>query len=97
MKLTHRKEIKIIVDYNDLETLINETYGSNFDLVAQEEANNDMTLSFYVKPEIANYYKDNLEEFKSNITDRCPTSVILNDLCLSGIIESGNYLVHISW
>jgi hypothetical protein len=99
MELAHSKEVKIIVDYYDLEVLIDETYGSNFELVAQEEANNDSSVTFTVEAKEPEYdwNKKELADFKANKTNDCSTRLILNDMCLRGIIEPGNYLINISW
>lgn len=99
MQLEHTKEVKIIVDYYDVEVLIHKIYGSHFEIVAQEEASNDSNLTFTVEAKEPEYDwdRDELEKFTSNRTSDCSTSLILNDMCRKGIIEPGNYLINISW
>lgn len=99
-KLKFKEEKVFRVDYKDLDKLINKVYGlKDFEVVATEEASNDSTLSFggISSRKQDEYDLEMLNNFKQGINRRFCTHVILNDLCIQGIIPPGDYIVDVCW
>lgn len=86
MKLKHTKKTTISVEYGDLEKLIDEVYDMNYQFVAEQEANNYSSYEFTVTGEV-----DDKELWPNS------PEVMLNRLCKDGHIESGEYVIRVSW
>lgn len=98
MKLKHTKEVKIIVDYNDLEAFIEEIYGHEYEIVSMEEWNNSESHTFNIKGErIDDYNMKYITFLEKGNPKQYSLRVILIDMCNNGYIEEGNYLINISW
>jgi len=98
MKLNHTKEVMISVDYDDLEDLIREVYGKPFQIVADQEWDNDSHYSFAVKKEkLEAGDLDELKSFKEDGKYMNITNILLTDMCNNGIIDEGEYLIAVCW
>lgn len=98
MKLEHTKKTVIEVDYSDLEDFIEENYNVEYNIIAGEETGNDEYLSYTIKNEyLTNYDYLNLRKWTETGNGMYLLSNILQDLCVKGLIEEGNYLIHVSW
>jgi hypothetical protein len=106
MNLKHTKKVIFEVDYFDFEKFVNEVYQTDFDFVAQHEANNYSQYSF--KPEIIKNLDENkiLEKDKKQkmenirqgiITQYTSVHDIFDTLLTDGIIEEGEYVITVSW
>lgn len=82
-----------VVDYQEINKLIEDNFGfKEYNMVEIEELMNGIYKLFSIKP--ANEYDiDYVDKRKTLHSTRC----YLNVLCTKGVIESGYYLVHISW
>ena len=101
-ELKCKKKTVIRVEYGDLEAFIKEIYGHTHEIVAAEEASNDSTLSFSGVGEYPEDYDEfDREDFakwqESGKHWPWGTQTILEELCLAGLIEAGDYLVEIYW
>jgi len=86
------------VDYQDLESLIREVYGKpDYDIVADEEWNNDSDHTFTVEPKLDMYQTQDIEQFKATGEAMYRLGTILDDLCANGHIEPGEYLISVCW
>jgi hypothetical protein len=99
-ELKCEKKTVIKVEYYDLEAFIKEVTGNKHEIVAAEEAHNDMTLTFEGIGD--NEYdefdaKDFAEWRDSGKFWPWGTRTILEGLCAADFIEAGDYYVHISW
>lgn len=101
-KLECEKQQVIKVEYGELERFIEEVYGHKHEIVAAEESSNHTTLNF---GDIGKYPEDYDEFDREDFAEwlehgkfwLCGTRSILEELCLAGHIESGDYLVEIFW
>jgi hypothetical protein len=107
MELIHKKKTIIEVDYKDLQNFIFENSGVEYDIVSKEEMNNDSIKTFVIyEPDIENksyqyIIESQLEIWKKVKEEKLIScfvlEAILQGLCSEGKIESGNYLVKVSW
>ena len=97
LKKTEVKHYK--VDYGDWDDFVQEVYGnSRYEIVADEEANNDSCLEFTIKKEeLHKYDADKLAKFKNGEYVSYMTRTLMTDLCNQGLIPEGKYLIKISW
>lgn len=98
--MTLRKTIETVmrVEYNDLEKLISETYGIDYEIVPMEEWNNDSEHSYSIKKEeLSKYDQAYLQDFKNGKPRHFILPSIMTDLCNRDIIPEGNYLIGVCW
>ena len=102
MELECEKQQVVKVEYRELERFIKCVYGHEHEIVAAEEAHNDMTLTFKgigMHPE--DYDEFERKAFKKwlDLGEFWPwgTRNILEELCLGGYIEAGDYYVEVWW
>lgn len=84
----------------DFDKFVSNIYNRDFSIVADQEAYNDITLSFTVDKydEWGVYDEERLKEWVAgNDNDTHMTSIILIDLARRGIIQDGKYCINISW
>lgn len=91
------KKEYICCDYSDLEDLINKTYGGNCEIPDMEEAHNYSSKEIKVDGLISVYQTKNEAIIREGKYPSYSLSLIMNMLCKDGLIESGNYLINISW
>jgi len=98
IELRATKMVSYVVDYNDLETFIDNVYGKHFSFTEDQESGNDSSHEFSVsKEKLDKYEQKKLEEFV-NDGDYCfSTSLIMNDLCNKGLIKPGHYIIRVCW
>lgn len=100
MKTT--KKTILEVDYNELDKSINEFLKEKgikgeFEVVADEELNNDSQKSFLVDGKEDEFFlKYDLPDIKKGKFS-FKTGTILNWMCIEGKIEAGEYIVDICW
>lgn len=88
------KVLYIEMDYDELDKLISDAYGINYEFVAFEEAHNDSSHTFLVEAESLDEYNQS----KLNGKDfHFMARSLLCDLCHQGKIEAGNYLINVCW
>jgi hypothetical protein len=100
MNLKHEKFEVIAVDYNDFDKFIKEIYQIDYEIIVDEELNNDSHKLFQIKKEeLKEWDKEKLKKFlKSNGKDEswC-AKLLLTDLCNQDLIEPGWYLIKVCW
>lgn len=89
------------MDYNEFDRLVNKNYPDNkkgkYEIIPLEELNNySCKLYEAINGEIEEWDIDEVKDLNSG-KDWPEVSIVLNDLCKKGIIESGNYLIKIYW
>lgn len=84
-------------DYSDLQDLINETYGGDCEIPAIEEMSNNSSKEVTVNGLIPPYYIENEKIIRNGEYPAYSLRLIMNMLCKDRFIESGNYLINISW
>ena len=87
------------IDCFDLERFIRDHYEVDYEIVEDNEWNNDSSYNETVsKGEIDSYYKKRFEDWKEGFySGSYMLRHILKDLCNKGEIEEGNYLIKVSW
>ena len=96
MELKSKKRIVIEVDYNDLENVIKDYYGHDFEIVADQEVGNESTLNIMVKKkELDKWSTKDMEEFQNTGRGNFMLYKILTDLCNNDVIEEGQYIISI--
>lgn len=88
------------MDAFDLEQFINEHYGfsdnrNGYSFQSDEEIGNGEERAYLgiLADEFSDWDKDKLEEFKKTGGSDHTTRIILTDLCNTGLIPEGNYLI----
>jgi hypothetical protein len=93
-----QKKTVIEVDYGDLDRFIQEVYGHEYEIVADQELGNDCCKSVTVKKEKLNQWEQaDLDMFISTGIYRYMLHTILSDLCNRDLLEPGEYVIEISW
>ena len=97
MNLKHEKSAIFEVDSDDLDEFISGVYKQKFEFIVDHVANNDSCYSFDIEPASLEWDQNKLNKFI--ITGRYGflTRIILIDLCNAGLIESGKYIIKVSW
>lgn len=95
---TTRKTV-IEVDYREVERVIREYYYQpGYDIVADEEWNNDTQHVCEVFPVERDPIRERqVDEFIATGDGSFKLGYLLDNLCVAGRIEPGHYLITISW
>jgi hypothetical protein len=100
-KLKKFERLEVIeVDYSDLNDLVHRVYGNkDYEFVADEEMNNDSTKLYrdVGREGVDSYEEEKLEKFKKGGIETYITRTLLEDMCRSGHLEPGNYLISVCW
>lgn len=94
------KKVVFEVNYGDLERAIQEHFDFiEYSICAAEEVGNDSALTFNIdaKPLDEWELKDLEEMKKSNGNKGWRTHLLMQAMCIDGVIEPGEYLIQISW
>lgn len=87
-----------VVDCDDLERYIRRIYGVVYEIVAEQEWNNDSNYKFSVDGVIPNYDMNKVERIRNgNNPGQYSLHIFLNLLALDGHISRGDYLIEVSW
>ena len=92
------QETHFTIDYGDLDEIIQEEYNCpNFTSCLGQS--NDSRLTFHIDGNLNRFDEEELQEFlRDHDQDEYGTTrLLMNDLCRKGKIESGHYLISISW
>lgn len=90
----------VVVDYRDLEQFIEDIYDHKIELVGAEEWNNDSCyeLSSIDGEELDDWDRGKLVDFITGGGGSFGiTRILLNDLAQKGLVETGDYLITVSW
>ena len=87
------------VAYNELEKAIMETYGRQFNVVADLEESNDSAHRVCVDKaeELDIYDRKRLEDWKATGNVSYMTHIIMQDMVNNGVIPAGDWLIMMSW
>jgi hypothetical protein len=91
MKLPHKVEKTFVVQVEDLEKLISEHYGVEFDFMQVENPYTPMDCQFTVEARF-----DEPEVFKGGEYKWMSAGDILDHLAGKGLIEQGNYYIEVN-
>jgi len=100
MKLEHRKEVKIIVDYSDFEDLVNSHFFKReyeYDFVEDICGNNYSCYSYSVDGELEPLDLIKIENLKKGKIESYLAFTLLNYFASIGEIEKGNYIIQVFW
>lgn len=97
MKLKVSEESVFKVNYYDVEKLIGETYGREYNLPDDMESNNDTSLEILVDGILGEYSFNTITKWVETGKGNCLLRSLMNDLCRIGAIDKGRYLIRISW
>jgi len=86
------------VNYKELDRAISTHYGKPFDVVADQELNNDSEKEINIYPAVLDdYERKQVVHFKETGSYNFSLRALLIDMCNEGIVEPGNYLIEVSW
>lgn len=94
-----KKKSIIEIDSNELDTLVHEKLGfKEYEFVPVEECGNDSSHEFTVsnKPH-DKWQQESIDKWAKYKFVRYSNGAILNELCIKGFIEPGEYLVTVCW
>lgn len=95
-KLIGKVEKVTIIDSNDFDDFVNETYGGDFEFVAVHEANNYSQYRFNV-PNMAMLFGDDAKNIRSGKYKTHCVHQLFKCLYEDGHIKKGNYTINVSW
>lgn len=82
------------MEYRELESLVKEHYGFDYEFPYTEEMSNDTAATYNgINGEIDDYYQRKVDSGNLVFAGR----YFLNRLCKDGYIPAGNYVVEVSW
>lgn len=89
------------VKYGDFERLVKETYGVDYNFVADQECGNDSSHTFNgIDGKRDDDMEWDVERWARFVGGKHPTCMardILNDLAGQGLIPTGDYVIGVSW
>jgi hypothetical protein len=95
------KEVKITCDYNDIEKIILEEYGHQYEIMPMEEVGSSQYAAVYEvnvsQGELVLYQREYLDNLKQGRPDPFCLVDIMQDLCNKGKLEAGSYIIDVSW
>lgn len=101
MNLKCEKEVVVKCEYQDLESLIKHIYGHEYEIMPMEEvgssqynATYDLTVS---KDKLSQDEVENIQSLRLGRPIPYMLGDILTDLCNRDIIDSGEYIINVSW
>jgi hypothetical protein len=94
-----RTELTHVVDYFDFDEYVSKIYGMDFEIVADQEASNDSTISFTAKIQPLSRYE---QQSLADTIDRghwntYELHTIVQDLCNRHLLPEGRYNIRVSW
>lgn len=93
MTLTTKKYEVIEVDQYDVDALIQEHFGHEFSISADQELNRDGVKKFVIDGKVGEYERSKIERFKADGSGSWLAGALLNQLAADGLIENGTYLI----
>lgn len=93
--LKMKRRVIYHVDYSDFNRFVNDTYGGDYNFVADMESSNDTSHEFNVNGII--YDDDVSEDIKSGKYEGWCADTILNTMAADGLIPTGEYIIRVSW
>ena len=91
-----------VVDYHEVDRLVNDTYGGTFEFLSAQESSNDVDHLFHVDGKLDADDEDEVAEVKviregGSQIDSFGAQLWLDVLCADGHITAGAYLVEVCW
>jgi hypothetical protein len=97
-KLKSTTKSFIVVDYNNLDSFIQEVTGvKDYEFMAAEEGPKDGYAHVIVTGDVDTFEEERFKQFKAGQIQTYITGVIMNKLCKEGLIPAGTYLVSCFW
>lgn len=88
----------IEVDYYDIDKLITDFYGREYESVDYQEWNNDESHSINIeKGPLDKWEQETVNNWKTNGKGMWSIRTLLKDICNNEGIEPGEYLISVSW
>ena len=93
--IKHTVKSTSFVDYEDLERLIQDTYGfAEFSIPCNEECGNCTSITGTASPnDLSDYDREEIENKKQMYNTR----IYINDLAGKGLFPLGSYSIEVSW
>ena len=95
------KEVIIKCDYTDLEKVILDHYGHDYDIMPMEEVGSSQYSAVYKrtvsKGELDEYDMTDIWDLERGERRQFTLNSILTDLCNKGIIDAGEYYIDVNW
>ena len=94
-----KQETYNVMEYTELEKIVEEHFGRNYEYVADVEVGNDTIQKHFVESEhlYAPYSEPRLEDFRNGGWPCYMIHDILTELAQHGKIPEGYLLVEVSW
>lgn len=95
--INHTKQTIISVEADDLQKLIEETYGYRYEIVADMElSNDDLVESNVEKDELMDYDQNEVDEYGKTGRGSFLLHKLMQDLCNKNLLIPGKYLIRVS-
>jgi len=89
-------KVVLEIDYDDFNQIVMGSYGGTYEIVAEQELNNDSIIDFNV-PNVARFFNDDAERIRSGKYKQYEISKIVQCLYEDGILNEGDYQIRVSW
>ena len=91
----------ISTDYKDIEKLIKEVYGVEYEILPMEEVGSSQYAATYSmtasKGELDEYDQEEIDSLIDGKPHQYILSAIMNDLCNKGHVPEGEYVIEVNW
>lgn len=93
------KKQYFVMEYKELDELVSSTYGKDYQVVAEEELNNDTSITVTAKREqLEEWQMNSLKEWISGKKYKAPTVYTLfTDMANNSVLQEGDYLIYVCW
>ena len=91
------KKIVIEMKYDELEDMVKETWGHDWEFVSDQECSNDSSHEFSVDGEIDEWGQKEIDEFAKTGKGSFLARDLMNTLYKMGKLEKGEYLIQVCW
>lgn len=88
----------IPVSYHDWDTFVQEVYGQDYEIVADQELSNDSDFAITARKEpLDKWAIRDLTSFVAGGQNQWVTHKLVTDMCNRGLLPEGEYLISICW
>lgn len=92
------KEQVFVISYSDLNAMVKEFFGRNWEFVEDEEARNDHVYRFVINGKYMDTYDwDSLHQWVLGERKKYLTRRILTAMAMVGYIPMGTYIIEVFW
>lgn len=97
MQFKPEQKTFFVVDFSEIERLVKETYGQEFEFPCDQESMNGVSYRWSIDGKVSEYNRKKIQVFQLSGKHSFLACPLMDDLCARGIIPPGEYLIEVSW